>query len=66
MFFIFHEKVSIQDAPACFGPGQISMRLYPDCFPPKVRFGLEAQAQGPLQRLGIADDEFLIREISRI
>jgi hypothetical protein len=64
IFFTSHQKVSIEDAPSCFGPGQISVLLYPDCLSHKVRFRLEAQAQGLLHRLGSVADSSSIREIS--
>jgi hypothetical protein len=41
IFFTFHEKVSIEDAPSCFGPAQIGAFHYPDYFSRKVRFSLE-------------------------
>jgi hypothetical protein len=66
IFFTFHEKVSIQDAPSCFGPGQIGALLYPDYLSLKVRFSLEAQAQGLPHRLGSVEDRSPIREISGI
>ena len=66
IFFKFHEKVSIQDASSCFGPGQIGTLLYPDYFSLKLRFSLEAQAQGLPHRLGSVEDESPIREISWI
>lgn len=66
IFFIFHEKVSIQDALSCFGPGQIGALLYPDYFSLKFRVRLEAQAQGQLHRLVNDEDESPIQEISEI
>jgi hypothetical protein len=53
IFFTSHEKVSIQDASSCFGPPQNEKPLYLDYFSRKLEFTLEAQAQGPLRRLGV-------------
>jgi hypothetical protein len=51
IFLIFHEKVSIQDAPSCFGPMQISTLLYPIYFSRNFQSSLEAQTQGQRHRL---------------
>jgi len=53
IFFTFHEKVSIQDAPSFFGPGQIGALHYPDYFSRKVQSSLEAHTQALLHRLGV-------------
>jgi hypothetical protein len=50
--FLFHEKVSIQDAQSCFGSGQVTWLVYPDYFPREFRLRLEAQKHGFLYRLG--------------
>jgi len=63
IFFTFHEKVSIEDVPSFFGSRPIGALLYPDYFSLKVRFSLEAQAQGLRHRLGSVEDESPIHEI---
>jgi hypothetical protein len=64
IFFIFHEKVSIQDAVSFFGPGQITMRFYPSYSPRKSQSGLEVQAHSLFHWWERLEDESLIGKIS--
>jgi hypothetical protein len=66
VFFDFHEKVSIEDAPSLFGSRQIGAFLYPSCLSRKFHFSLDAQAHSLFHLLGSAELESPIRKISWI